>query len=276
MDRFLIYNGKVVEKDEPDLLHFFTDDSIKIARKIWYGYGGIPLFNENIDLITNQVKMLQLPVPSFSEDKRELFRITKRMLNKNRLYRSGWINFQLVWLGNGYNFLVTSLPSDTFDFPISLKGILLNYSENTKYSGNTFNRFPVYNESLWQAAIAQNRDAFFQNTILLNENKSVCECVANNIFLFKKNELLTPGLASGCFEDTFRPVILEIAKTSGFQVKESNDIKQEDIQKVDELFIASEETGIQWVLGVENKRFVHEHSITVYEKLNAFLKEKVN
>ena len=220
--------------------------------------------------------MLQIPSPSFLEDKRELFRITKRMLNKNRLYRSGWVNFQLVWLENGFNFLVTSLPSDTFDFPISQKGILLNYSDIIKYSTNEFNSFPIFNESIWRAAIAQNRNTLFQNTILLNEKKSVCECVGTNLFLYQKNELITPSISTGCVEDTLRSVILEMAKTSGFQLRESDNIKKEDILKVDELFIASEETGIQWVLGVENKRFVHDHSVTIYEKLNAFLKEKIN
>ncbi|QGY45408.1 hypothetical protein GM418_17525 [Maribellus comscasis] len=275
MNRFLIYNGEIVEKGEPDLFLFFTDDTLKITRKIWYGFGGIPLFNENIDLLAKQVDMLQLPVPAFLKDKRELFRITKRMLNKNRLYRSGFVFFQLLWNKSGFNFLVTSQPFSTFEFPLSNKGILLNYSGIKKYSANKLNRFPVFNESIWRAALAQNRDTFFQNTILLNEKKSICECVAANIFLFKKNELITPGLTAGCFEDTLRQIIINIVKDLGFKTLESEEIKREDIFHVDELFITSEEAGIQWVLGVENKRFVHEYSVTIHEKLNVYLQEKV-
>ncbi|MCG6186454.1 aminotransferase class IV [Maribellus maritimus] len=275
MDRFLIYNGKIVEKGEPDLFLFFTDDTLKITRKIWYGFGGIPLFNENIDLLVKQIDMLQLPVPASLKDKRELFRITKRMLNKNRLYRSGFVFFQLLWNKNGFNFLVTSQPSSTFEFPLSPRGVLLNHSGIKKYSANKFNRFPFFNESTWKAALAQNRGTFFQNTILFNEKKSICECVAANIFLFKKSELITPGLSAGSFEDTLRQIVIDIAKDLGFKVSESDEITPEDISHVDELFIASEEAGIQWVLGVENKRFVHEHSVTIHEKLNTLLREKV-
>ncbi len=276
MDRFLVYNGEVVEKEEPSFLQFFTGETVKLVRKIWYGFGGIPLFNENIDLLTKQIGMLQLPVPAFLKDKRELFRVTKRMLNKNRLYRSGFVFFQLLWNETGFNFLVTSQPFNTFDFPFSPKGILLNYSGITKYSGNKFNRFPFFNDSVWRAAVAQNRDTFFQNTILLNENRSICECVSANIFFIKKNEVFTPAIESGCYTDTLRPVILEITKKLGFRTLESADIKREDVFHVDELFLASEETGVQWILGVENKRFVHEHSVAVYEKLNEYLKEKEN
>ena len=153
---------------------------------------------------------------------------------------------------------------------------MLDYSGIIKYSGNKFNRFPFFNESVWQAAVSQTRSTFFQNTILLNEKKAVCECVSANIFFIKKNELLTPGLLSGCFEDTLRAVILEITKNMGLKTTESADIKREDIFHIDELFIASEETGIQWILGVENKRFVHEYSVSIHEKLNEYLKEKEN
>lgn len=276
MDRFLIYNGKIVEKEEPTLLHFFNSETIKITRKIWYGYGGIPLLNENIDLLTMQVEMLRLPVPAFLKDKRELFRITKRMLNKNRLYRSGFVYFQIFWNNNGYNFLVTSHPANTFDFPISDRGILLNYSAVLKHSGNEFNHFPVFNESMWQAAIAQNRDTLFQNAILLNEKNAICECVSANIYMIQKNEVLTPAMSSGCFEDTIRPIIIELMKDLGFNITESRNLMHDNVIQSDELFIASEETGIQWILGVENKRFVHEHSVVIHKKLNEFLKEKVN
>ncbi|MBN1985495.1 MAG: aminotransferase class IV [Prolixibacteraceae bacterium] len=274
MDRFLIYNGEIVEKDEPDFLPFFTDETLLFTRKIWYGFGGIPLLNENIDMLVKQLEILQLPVPPFLIDKRELFRITKRLLNKNRLYRSGFVFFQLVWTRNGFNFIITPQPFSTFDFPLSAKGILLNYAGVTKYSGNRFYRFPAFNKSLWSVAEAQNRNTFFQNSILLNEKKSICECVSANIFFLKKNELITPALASGCFEDTLRQIILDISRSLGFKVTESDEIKREDVFHVDEVFTASEEHGIRWVLGVENKRFVHEHSVTIHEKLNTFLNQK--
>jgi hypothetical protein len=45
---------------------------------------------------------------------------------------------------------------------------------------------------------------------------------------------------------------------------------------MNELFIAGEESGIQWILGVENKRFIHHYSEIIHEKLNDFLKGRVN
>ncbi len=274
MDRFLVYNGEVVLKDEPKLLGFFKPGTINISRKIWYGHGGIPLFNENIDLLARQIGVLQLPVPEIFGDRHEFFRIVKRMLNKNRLYRSGFVFFQLLWDGGKFDLLVTAHPFETFDFPISAGGVLLNYSGITKYSGNSINSFPFFNEPVWQAAISQNRGTLFQNTILLNEKGAVCECAYANLFMFKGNELITPGIASGCFEDTLRPLVIETAMGLGFKITEKTDLKTKWLLLADEIFVASEETGIKWVMGVEKKRFVHEHSVSIHEKLNEYLKEK--
>jgi hypothetical protein len=44
---------------------------------------------------------------------------------------------------------------------------------------------------------------------------------------------------------------------------------------MNEIFFASEEIGIQWVLGVENKRFVNPVTKQIHRKLNKILKEKV-
>ena len=44
---------------------------------------------------------------------------------------------------------------------------------------------------------------------------------------------------------------------------------------MNEIFLASEENGIQWVLGVGNKRFVHRASIKIHELLNLQLKKMV-
>jgi hypothetical protein len=56
---------------------------------------------------------------------------------------------------------------------------------------------------------------------------------------------------------------------------ESENIYKEDVLQMNEIFIAGEEYGIQWLLGVENKRYVHRYSAIIHEKLNDYLKKKV-
>jgi branched-subunit amino acid aminotransferase/4-amino-4-deoxychorismate lyase len=276
MSRFVVFNGEVIEKEETNLSFLFWEEKIVVSQKFWFGFGGIPLFNENIGLLLQQIEILKLPGSELLKNKNELYRITKRMLNKNKFYRSGYVHFQVFWQENKLNTLITSESSDKFDFPISARGILVNFSEIKKLSKNGYYQYPFYNETFWKVVSAQNRGTYFQNSFILNENQSVCEAIFANLFLINGETLYTPSLQTGCFDDTLRKIIIEIARDLGFTISEAEDLKKEHVFSADELFIAGEALGIQWILGVENKRFVHKHSEEINLKLNEYLKEKVH
>jgi branched-subunit amino acid aminotransferase/4-amino-4-deoxychorismate lyase len=276
MNRFVVFNGEVVEKDKINLSFLFWEEKIVISQKFWFGFGGIPLFNENTGLLLQQIEILKLPCPELLKNKNELFRVTKRMLNKNKFYRSGYLHFHVFWQENKLNTLITSEPSEKFEFPLTARGILVNFSEIVKFSKNEYYQYPFYNETFWKVVSAQNRNTYFQNSLILNENQSVCEAILANLFLINGETLFTPSLQTGCFDDTLREIIIEIARDLGFTISEADDIKKENVFGADELFIAGEVLGIQWILGVENKRFVHKNSEEIHQKLNSFLKEKAH
>ncbi len=276
MNRFVILNGEVVDKEEINLSFFFWKEKTVVSQKMWFGFGGIPFFAENIDLLVQQIEILKLPCPELLNDKRELFRITKRMLNKNKFYRSGYVWVQIFWEDDQLNTLISSEAFKTFDFPLKEKGILVNFSELKKFSENNFYRFSFFNETFWKVAGSQNRGTIYQNSIILNENNSVCEIISSNLFFISKETLITPSVKTGCFEDILRPVVIETAKKTGLKIIESGEITKEQVFGMDEIFTVSEAEGMLWVLGVENKRYIRNKSIQIHEKLNDYLKEEAS
>ncbi|MEN8118375.1 MAG: aminotransferase class IV [Bacteroidota bacterium] len=271
---FLIVNGEIVSKTEANLTGFLWDEPFTISQKVWFGYGGIPLFNENIDFISRQLQELKLLLPDNFRNTRELFRITKRMLNKNKFYRSGIVHFQLFISRDKINTLVTSIAFPEFEFPFSMHGLLVNFSGLKKNAELPLNRFQFYNMPNWVTAEAQNRDTQFHSSILVNEKNKVCGGLFSNIFMVKENVLYTPSFDTGCYEDTLRSVVIEQAHSMNLKVAETSGIGKEVLLSMDEIFFASEELGIQWILGVENKRFVHNYSAKIHEKINEYLKKK--
>jgi branched-chain amino acid aminotransferase len=272
---FIIINGKVVSKQEANLTDFLWDEPFILSQKVWFGFGGIPLFHENIDSIERQLNSFHLTLPALFKNKRELFRLTKRMLNKNKFYRSGFIDYRFFISGTKINSLISSSAFAEFDFPFTAAGKLVQFSSFKKSSQSISSGFKIHNQILWEAAKAQTQKAGLQGTIILNEKDCICEGVAANIFMVKKDVLITPSADSGCYEDVLRPVILELAKSTGLKIIETADILKEHVFSMNELFFASEEKGIEWVLGLDTKRFVHEYSDEIHHKLNAFLKHKI-
>ncbi len=271
--KFILVNGKMTETDgiNPDMV--FLDASFRLSQKMWYGFGGIPLFYENLELLKTQAEVLKLPFPAEFENERELFRLTKRMLNKNKFYRSGNIHFQLFWNNESVHTLITCNAFENFDFPVSKEGLLVTFSKQKKNSGNTLSRFAFFNEGLWQAGLAEIRDTYFQQVIFLNEKDAICECARANIFMVKGNELFTPSSEAGSYIDVLKPLILDTATQSGLNVTERKKSTIPELWEMDEIFIASEILGFQWIMGIENKRFLHHYSGIIYQKLNERLSQ---
>ncbi len=272
---FIIINGKITGKEDANLTHLFWDEPFVLSQKVWFGFGGIPLFRKNIDFLCEQLEVFNIEIPAFLKNKRELFRISKRMLNKNKFYRSGIINIQLFIIDTEIDYVISSVGYPDFEFPIPKQGLLVNFSESKRRLANDLNRHLFYNKTNWQIKQSQLRNSTFQNSILINEKGMVSEGIASNIFMIKENVLITPSLGSSCFEDTIRNIILEVAHKLQLKTLELPNIKKEHVLAMNEIFFASEEMGIQWILGVENKRFVNPVTKQIHRKLNEVLKGKV-
>lgn len=270
----MIVDGQVTRDSEIFLSEEFTDTRVRLSQKMWYGYGGIPLFSENLNLLKEQANWLKIPLPGIFEDQRELFRLTKRMLNKNKFYRSGHVLLQLIADGNSVKSIVTSEAVKGFTFPFSEEGVLVTFSLHKKYSPNGSNRFPYYNERLWQTVIAGVKGTPYQQAIILNEHNSVCECAYAALCMIAGNELIYPAPQSGCHTNTLLPVIAEASKSLGLKVSERAYITQEGLLRADELFYVSEEAGMHWILGIDNQRFIHYYSRRINEVVNNLLKSR--
>ena len=268
MDRFVILDEKIIGKEDLNISWLYADETFVLTQKTWFGFGGIPLIEENIHSLSEQIEYLQLPVPKILYNHRELFRLTKRMLNKNRFFRSGHILFQFYWNNDSVFTLISSVAFVEFEFPFSKHGLLVNYSDVKVLADSPINHFLFSRTINWKTGELKLRNTNLASSIVLNEKDVICEALYANIYFVKKGVLITPSAETGCYIDVTRNFILENAPKIGLKVLESKSIHKNDIPEMDEIFLCSEERGIQWILGVDNKRFVHHYSARIHQLLN--------
>lgn len=271
---FVIANGKVLAKKDAELTDFLWENPFILSQKVWFGFGGIPLLQENIKSLKDQLATFNQPLPELFDKPRELFRLCKRILNKNKFYRSGHLTIQLFISPKKIDTLISSTASTEFDFPFSTKGVLCDFSDYPKNSLFDLGQYGCHNSHLWNSAKAQKIDTIFNGLILTNEKEVLCEGIGSNIFMLKGNTLYTPSLKTGCFKDTLRPIVFEQAKLMSLKVTESAELKKQHLMEMDEVFFASEANGIQWMQGIGNKRFVHQYSDLIHENINIYLKNR--
>lgn len=267
---FVISNGQIIKNEE--FIPFFSDGSMMFSRKIWFGHGGIPLLSENIESLKNELNVVNLKFTAWFDDGKEVFRITKRMLNKNKFYRSGIITINIVSATPETEFFIRSEAFPDFDFPFSKQGIMLNFSDLPVFSQHPLNKFTFFNLPVWK--VAESNNGQFSNSVFQNEKGQITNCAGANLYCIKNKVIYTPSVDTGCWTDTLHPFVLDASKQLKMKIEESGNITKSDLLLMDEIFIASEEKGFQWVMGIGNKRFVHFQADLICEKLNELLKGK--
>jgi len=274
-EQYILFNGEILKFGEADLSHLVANDPVVFREKIWFGHGGLPLFSENVHTLIRGLNELALGIPDYLLNSKELLRLTKRMLNKNRMYRSGVLTMQIFVGQSSTEHLIIPHAFEGTDFPISGKGLLVHFSDIYKRSRTGLQNLEYGNQPLWNTETALNKQTLFHNSIFLNENNSVCDAISSNVFMLKKNKLITPSVETGCYTDTIRDLVIQTGKELDFKIEESEKIHKGDVIGMDEIILASEEKGIEWVMGIENKRFIHRIAGQIHDKLNDLLRQRV-
>jgi branched-chain amino acid aminotransferase len=110
--------------------------------------------------------------------------------------------------------------------------------------------------------------------ILLNSAGRIAEGSADNIFIVKKGELLTPPVIEGALDGITRQVVLELAEKLGIKFRETP-LAPYDLFTADECFLTG--TGAELIpVGFADGRPIPQCPGPLYSRLSAGFKELVN
>lgn len=110
--------------------------------------------------------------------------------------------------------------------------------------------------------------------ILLNSAGRIAEGSADNIFIVKKGELLTPPVIEGALDGITRQVVLELAEKLGICAREVP-LAPYDLFTADECFLTG--TGAELIpVGFADGRSIPQCPGPIYARLAAAFKELVN
>ncbi len=119
--------------------------------------------------------------------------------------------------------------------------------------------------SVW--AVAEAHREGFDEVVLLNERGEVSECTAANIFVVKKEKVVTPPLSSGCLEGVTRGVLMEIAADAGTSITEQT-LRPDDLYSADEVFITSTNRNAIGVIEIAGKTIANGQTGKVTRRLD--------
>ena len=271
--RYIISNGKTIEHSE-----------IQLNRGFWFGDGlfetirvinGMP-FNAqaHYERLVEGLSVLHIELPvDFSYT--SFYGILQELISANGITFGAKIKFAVYRGGKGtykpennfghYVAEISTLESNFFE--LNAKGLSIDvYNENKKQK-NSFNKYKTLNSLLYVLASEFAQRNNFDDALLINDNLKIVEATSSNIFLVSNGVLYTPPLDDSCVGGTMRMTVINTALENKVTVYESS-ISQQHLLVADEVFLTNAIQGIKWVGSFKNKRYYHEISKKLLQKIN--------
>lgn len=260
---YYCFNGQFVEKEHLNLglnrAFKFGDGLFETIRLI---NGQAQNFSDHIERLTDGMGFLKL---HFNNDFcKSLQQDSEQLILKNKLFKGGVLRIYIYRSGlgkytplsNNAEYLIETEELSENNYSLNDVGLRVDLAESVSISPSPFSKLKSINALPYVMASIEKEERLFDDLVLLNGNQEIVEATSSNIFLIKKNELLTPLISSGCLSGVMRKRILKKATSVGLSPKESV-LTVSDIQEADEFFLTNSISGIRWVGAFRKKRYFH-------------------
>ena len=265
-------NGLVVSRlinAESELIHNLHKDFSFIENIRFYN-GKILFWEKHYFRIIANLRRYRYKIPiSFTMEKleEELIKVTNIVDSKTK---NGLFRCQFIKAYNETKFIISftdlnPIEINTSDYEIDLYKDILMFSNDLSNMSKT-------NSDLRLISSMYAKENGLNDVVLLNDQKKVTETLNGTIFLLESDQIQTPNLLSGCQNLVFREVFIEwlIKYIKNYNVIE-REINPFELQKSEEIFIISLESGLQCVSNYRKSSYSNDKSYHLFEKFVSYL-----
>ncbi len=259
MSNFIFLNGKIVPDTVADISSadrgFLYGDGIYETLR---SYKGKPFkLSEHLERIRHSAKQLKIPFDYTNADIGEWI---NELLEKNHT-QDAYIRITLSRGAGGGRLqiddniepttLVQAKPLTPYDRRLYEEGMSLVVSNYRRSTSCPISCHKTTNllKSIMMKEEANKRSA--DETIIVNTDEYVTECVVSNIFFVNNGRVVTPSLNTNILPGITRRTVLDICKESSIPAGEER-FKIETLINADEVFITNSLMEIMPVSKIEN------------------------
>lgn len=265
MGKWILYHHQIISEEKlpsdfwKNRAFYFADgffESIRVFQ------GKILHFDLHFERMQVAAQTLALPLPF---EAKKLLSLLEQLVEKTASV-SAKIRIQIFREGNGVYAIqnqctayIAEIQNITFDSLHSpIKKRLVGFKDAIKPIQNTssfksLQTFPFTQAGLF--ATQQQAD----DAIILNQDGNVVESTIANVYWVKEGKILTPALATGCVNGTFRKILFSLP----IQLQEAT-ATIDTLLEAEEVFLTNAIQGIQSVDQLSSTKY---HQFSVAEHL---------
>ena len=258
MKEFVNFNGEIIEKDNFSLelsnRAFRFGDSIFETIRVFDGK--IIFIDNHYSRLVSTLKIVKMSIPdSFSKE--YLNSEILKLINSHQsdynarirltVYRKASSSIYFVDGNDGFDFVIEYSELSNNNFSTDINDYEIDIFEEIKKPSGVLSQIKSNNVLLHSIAGSVARDKLINNIVLVNEKECITEAVNANIFIVKKDKIITPKLSDGCVDGIMRNNIIGIIKKQTSYKVEVRSIDKSELLSCDEVFISNSIIGIQTV-----------------------------
>ena len=275
--KFVFFDGDVIQASSVPVdfrsRAFRYGDSL--FESIRVAHSRALLLDKHLNRLMLSLPLLKLePVISVSHP--DIGRYIDKLLRANRIFGGCRLRMTVFREGSGFylpgsnraHVLIESFQMESPEYNTNPKALKVDVYSDIKKPVNALSGIKSGNALIYIMAAIWCRENNLDDCIILNESGNVCEATSSNIFIFRKDALLTPSLEEGCVAGVMREAVIEKASESGITVYDDTYITGNELLNAEEIFFTNAIKGIQPVLAYKNKRYYSKFSKILVNLLN--------
>lgn len=237
---------------------------------------GYPLWIEHHwERLQQSSKILKIQLPAYLT-RQKLVSLIHDLLQANKHTAGARVRLSLFRSDGGFylpadntgGLVIESSMLEKESYFLNKEGLKVGLYPEMQKSFNMLSPLKTTSALLYIMASMYAEEKGWDDIILCNDANCIAEAGSSNLFMIEKGKLLTPSLDQACVDGVMRRVLLDLAGKQKYTVMECA-LLPEDLLRADELFITNAIHGIQWIKGLEHKRYYHDFSSSFIKLLEA-------
>lgn len=235
-----------------------------------YTSGRIWFLNDHTERLLNGIKTIGLKTPAYF-NLQFIERTVHELVNKNgqeqariRLSITAGDGLLSSFDENGFEVLIESFPLETLPGKLNEQGWIVGLLPGAAKNTDVFSSYKTASHLTYALAARYAVECKLNDCIVLNASGAVCDTSIANIFMIKKQEIITPPLSSGCIDGVLRKNLLNRLPAAGYHLSQ-REILPAELESADELFITNVIQGMRWICRYNEKEYGNEQ-VTVIAK----------
>lgn len=273
---YLCYNGEFLLPKELNITA--ENRSFKYGDGVFETFrcfGSVaPLFDLHYNRLVRALTVLGINIKSLPS-REVLLRKIELLINKNKFFISSRIRLAVYRNEGGLytpttndcSYVMEASPLETKEFTLNARGLVASDYYEMQKAPSPISPFKTSNSLLFVLAGLFKKKNSLTEVFIQNTDGKIIEALASNLFWFKNKYLLTISVSAGCVDGIMRHVVIKTAEDMGMKVIEIPGVDMKELMDADELFVTNSVQGINWIVGIDEKRFYNTKTIQLHREL---------